>query len=434
MKKENGITLVALVVTIIVLLILAGISIGTLTGNNGIINQAENAKDSTEYSQWEEQIDLAIIDAENKNRNPQLADVINELINRGVIDNESQVNEENGDIETNEPVYIITGKLDDYLPYIPVGLEIGSEVIYEPIGTYNWLAKYYNFKNVNSLDITLDSSNDEFKISNWRVLEIDRENEQIILVPTSETIGTVPLRNAQGYNNAVYLLNEACSELYGYGGEKSGITARSIKIEDIENYMTDEALEEAHNYISLTGNGTRYGEKISSAYATNKYYPSIYEQEIKSVIDGEEKTTGLGLSEQNSLVEPTKENDSSNGLASKTATLQPYQTYWNESSEFMLKAFQNIEDSNNVSNYYNLIIPNGKSTTYWIASRCINNSSSQSIFSTYYIKAGAMGDGSYTAGIYINCTGGVNALFPIVTINSKYIGINESGEYEVNVE
>lgn len=44
MRKNNGITLIALVVTIIVLLILAGVSITTLTGDNGILTSASNAK------------------------------------------------------------------------------------------------------------------------------------------------------------------------------------------------------------------------------------------------------------------------------------------------------------------------------------------------------------------------------------------------------
>lgn len=39
-KSEQGITILALVITIIVLLILAGISIGAITGNNGLIGQA----------------------------------------------------------------------------------------------------------------------------------------------------------------------------------------------------------------------------------------------------------------------------------------------------------------------------------------------------------------------------------------------------------
>ena len=48
-RKRKGITLIALVVTVIVLLVLAGVSISMLTGQNGILTQAQNAKDKTEY-------------------------------------------------------------------------------------------------------------------------------------------------------------------------------------------------------------------------------------------------------------------------------------------------------------------------------------------------------------------------------------------------
>ena len=47
-KSKKGITLIALVVTIIMLLILAGISISMLTGENGIINRASEASEKTE--------------------------------------------------------------------------------------------------------------------------------------------------------------------------------------------------------------------------------------------------------------------------------------------------------------------------------------------------------------------------------------------------
>ena len=53
-KSQNGITLIALVVTIIVLLILAGISINMLTGQNGILNRASEAKIAQGISQVEE--------------------------------------------------------------------------------------------------------------------------------------------------------------------------------------------------------------------------------------------------------------------------------------------------------------------------------------------------------------------------------------------
>ena len=54
LRRNKGITLIALVVTIIVLLILAGISIVMLTGQNGILNRAVEAKEKTEVAQEEE--------------------------------------------------------------------------------------------------------------------------------------------------------------------------------------------------------------------------------------------------------------------------------------------------------------------------------------------------------------------------------------------
>ena len=53
-KKNKGITLIALVITIIVLLILAGVSIAMLTGENEILTQAQKAKEETEKAQQEE--------------------------------------------------------------------------------------------------------------------------------------------------------------------------------------------------------------------------------------------------------------------------------------------------------------------------------------------------------------------------------------------
>ena len=61
MKKFNqGITLIALVITIIVLLILAGVSIVTLTGENGILTKADSAGRETEIAEAKEQAKLDI--------------------------------------------------------------------------------------------------------------------------------------------------------------------------------------------------------------------------------------------------------------------------------------------------------------------------------------------------------------------------------------
>ena len=60
MTNNKGITLIALVITIIVLLILAGVSIAMLTGDNGILTQAGNAKTDTAKAEAEEAVKLTL--------------------------------------------------------------------------------------------------------------------------------------------------------------------------------------------------------------------------------------------------------------------------------------------------------------------------------------------------------------------------------------
>ena len=59
-EKNKGVTLIALVITIIVLLILAGVSISTLTGQNGILKRAIEAKNTTEVASEKEGIQMAV--------------------------------------------------------------------------------------------------------------------------------------------------------------------------------------------------------------------------------------------------------------------------------------------------------------------------------------------------------------------------------------
>ena len=75
-RKEKGITLIALVITIIVLLILAGVSIAMLTGENGILTQARNAKEETEKASELEGIQLAVIGSETKDN--EYLDILDE--------------------------------------------------------------------------------------------------------------------------------------------------------------------------------------------------------------------------------------------------------------------------------------------------------------------------------------------------------------------
>ena len=84
-KKEtqNGITLIALVITIIVLLILAGVSIAMLTGQNGILTQAQNSKTVTENKSAEEKVKLAVMGARADDGTLTVGKLRTELANYG---------------------------------------------------------------------------------------------------------------------------------------------------------------------------------------------------------------------------------------------------------------------------------------------------------------------------------------------------------------
>ncbi len=72
--KEKGITLIALVITIIVLLILAGISIASLTGNNGILTKAGQATEEYKKKSAEEKVKLAIMSYQVNKENTTIYD------------------------------------------------------------------------------------------------------------------------------------------------------------------------------------------------------------------------------------------------------------------------------------------------------------------------------------------------------------------------
>lgn len=376
-SNNKGITLVALIITIIVLLILAVVAIRAVS-NDGIISKAKEAQTKYEDAQTNEQ---------------------------------AKLEEYSGQIESNIPGGVTK---------IPEGLEIGKKVTYTPSGEYIWKAKYCSStKTEGTDDVTLKSSEDSFKISKWKVLKIDEKTGEVLLVPSVPTTGKVYLGEAQGYNNGVKLLNDACSELYG--NSSKNITARSINIEDIEKYMTDTAVADAHAYKN-TASKTTYGNQASSAYSkAYSYYPTIYAQEIKSVIDVTEKTSGLGLSEQNTFIERT-DNSATAGKLQATTSIQPYQTFWFKDATYMQTAFKD--------SYYNLIMPSRTRTTYWVASRCVNTYANYCNFYVRHVYSGSLG-----ASIMCNSNGSTGSssrpLFPVVSLSSKLITGDKTSGFKV---
>ena len=84
LKESKGITLIALVITIIVLLILAGVTIATLTGDNGILGKANDAKTQTEQAKADENLKIAIAGSYGTDGKLNLKDLKDNLTNQGI--------------------------------------------------------------------------------------------------------------------------------------------------------------------------------------------------------------------------------------------------------------------------------------------------------------------------------------------------------------
>ena len=117
-KNSKGITLIALVVTIIVLIILAGVSINLVLGDNGIITKAKEAKTETEQAKLNEEV--------------ALNEIVEYMENNGATTSGgSTLKKDINGVEEGQSGYLGSG-YDD--PYIPVG--------FTHIGTANWNSGY----------------------------------------------------------------------------------------------------------------------------------------------------------------------------------------------------------------------------------------------------------------------------------------------------
>ena len=99
LKNKNGITLIALVVTIVVLLLLAGVSINLVLDNNGIIAKSKDAKASTRASQVEDEIGIweqnNFINSETGQEQEDMDNLLASLISRKLL-TEDEIDRERG--------------------------------------------------------------------------------------------------------------------------------------------------------------------------------------------------------------------------------------------------------------------------------------------------------------------------------------------------
>lgn len=150
---KNGITLIALVITIIVLLILAGVTIATLTGDNGILTKAQSTKEKNAQKTVEEQINLAV-QASRINEGLVIdKDILEqELTNNGIEITKSENDElpwtvkkdgyvytisENGEVKEKEGIAITTGDIE-ILKGSTEGKKVSAQILSGETGTIKW--------------------------------------------------------------------------------------------------------------------------------------------------------------------------------------------------------------------------------------------------------------------------------------------------------
>ena len=371
LRERKGITLIALVITIIVLLILAGVSIAMLTGQNGILTQAQNAKTTNENKSAEEKVKLAIMAARSQSETGALdADKLIVEITNNYGGTASKTNDGFPVSATvDEKTFIVDGDGNIGVPQDRTGLKVGDYINYKPDTedgkTYSLLSTQSGYSTQTITKETL----------NWRILKINGDGSiEIISDPTNKD---VYFSGSLGYNNGVYLLNDICKELYS--NTTKGVTARSVNLKDMEDWLTEAGKTARAKYSSGTAT---YGE--TKTYKDNySYAPNAYNSE-------EDENS-------NHYTSPTTE------TYTKLGTLNAKQTHY----------YIPIDETNYGEGAKVL----SNSNSYWVAARYINCNS-------YFAYFGLRNANTYIGGYdmfysYYNTNGNTYRVRAVVSLGSS---------------
>ncbi len=391
-SDHNGITLIALVITIIVMLILVGVTV-TVALNGGLFNQAKVATKNTEVEKQKEK--------ELSRGRIKIGDIWYDSY-------EDYINNTPSENQSDEPAKWEEGE-DGNIMYEgkTSGLKIGDYVDYTPIPATTTYSKDKLGESYTGYDNAEDLTTEDLK---WRILGVDK-NGCLILISNKPTSKLIYFQNAKGYNNGVYILNDICATLYS--NIELGINARSLTIEDVEAGFDASAITARNDYMV---NEIQY--KQPKTYTTNLQYPVLYAEENGSgigVTEDKVKTNGIDGSvahyNASQLTEKLEKKESfavgiDDGKENKTLTCT--QTYYYLSSPA-------CKDKN----FYDMIFKTG--TAYWLASRFVYCTSSYATFGLRGVSGSSFAyysrDLFYTSGGYGSNS---NFLRPVVSLGANF--------------
>ena len=312
----------ALVVTIVVLLILAGVSINLVLGNNGIIAKA---KDAETKSAEASQNDL-------KGMNALTEEMNNALGEKPKVD-------------------LTKYKIGDFVNYEYDVVSSG----YETPSTENGFGNQ-----------TIAQSTETLK---WRILNIDEAKGTVDLASAAPTSNTVGFKAILGYNNGPYVMDKICEALYS--NNSRGIKARSIDLLDMEQHLTAAGIA-ARNADS---GAVKYG--TTKTYASKTQYPSLY---------AGQKGAGVNVAEANAstIAQPdiTKGNDPYSESVETTGPLTD-KTYKQADNKVLTVTQTLYSIPINEANYGEAYKVLNNSTPYWVSARYVYTNSNVAVFGMY---------------------------------------------------
>ena len=270
LKNNNGITVVALVITIIIMLILAGVTVKIATGG-GIIDKTKNASNEFEIEQEKEKVKsgyLSYKTAKMVDDNAQLfvedaqppignatsgwTVTFTKTNNEYKLTKDGKVTltKQNGTV-----VSVWKENSDGTFTNGDVIVKVGDKVNYDEGTGYSTTVEAS--KSGNTTDKTYTTEN-----LGWRVLGISTKGK-IELISDNPTSSSLYLSGDKGYLNAEDILNNMCNELYGQDEHTTG--ARSLNVEDI-NKLGD------YDPTTYSGYGDRYGDRYTYRFPTSGDY------------------------------------------------------------------------------------------------------------------------------------------------------------------
>ena len=355
-EKCKGITLVALVITIVILLILAGISISTLT-NTGIFQKAKDAKKAGENAEKEQN---AILSEYEKEMDQYGNNTLVSNFNSGKV------------------------KIGDYVSYKPD--KASTDKILEELGVYSGTTANTTETLLQELDLK------------WRILDI--KDGKVRLISAEPTKSTITLFGAKGYNNSVYLIDKTCKTLYN--NSKLASNVQNLKIEDIQEHLKYNYKQ----YENLNVDTGKYGG--TKEFTENKNYPCIFAKERNAWVDGKEGKE-LGLSEQIKPIDET--------YASAETSIKMTQTCWYKSmdlNDFNDSIYYNLF-INNEKNY-----PIYWMSSRCVDSAFYKDISNYVSFNIYYVESGNVNAyGIYGSFLNSEGNSPSYVFRPVITLNSS---------------